>query len=177
MAPHHSLAPLADTAPTLLPPLLVPLALAEFFWNFTNPTATNYFVSSIVASMQGPDVDGTFADDVTGLPAEHGAAPGNMRLSAADVAALQMATSVASQALIDAAIAAGKYVWQAFGDQDGVSAGPSAANCAAWMHQRCSADWQARATTQLYDPAHANASLASFLIVRPCVTRRAQPAA
>lgn len=120
-----------------------------------------------MASITGPDVDGTFTDDVTGLPAEHGAAPGNMKLSAADVAALQMATSVANQALIDTAVAAGKYVWQAFGDQDGVSAGPSAANCAAWARTRCTPAWQSRAVTQLHDAAHANTSIAAFLVTRP----------
>jgi hypothetical protein len=112
-------------------------------------------------------VDGSFTDDVTGLPAEHGAAPGNMRLSAAEVTAIQAATQDTNGELIAQAVAMGKYIWAAFGDQDGVSAGPSSSNCAAWMRQRCNADWQTRATTQNLDTGNVNQSIAAFLVVRP----------
>ena len=65
------------------------------------------------ATISTPLVDGTFPDAVTGLPAEHGAAPGNMRLSAADVAAIQAATQTTNGELIAQAVAMGKYVWAA----------------------------------------------------------------
>ena len=90
-----------------------------------------------------------------------------MKLSQADVDLLQKATSIASSRLIDSAVAAGKYVWAAFGDQDGVSAGPSKANCADWMRSRCDSDYQKRAITQNFDASNANQSIASFLVTRP----------
>jgi hypothetical protein len=139
----------------------------QYFWNFSSPDASDYYISSVLASIAYPETDGSFTDDVTGLPAEHGAAPGNMKLSAADVQRLQFDTSVANGRLIDQAVAAGKYIWAAFGDSDGVSAGPTASTCATWMHERCNDAWQARATTQAFDKAAVNQSIASFLIVRP----------
>ena len=32
----------------------------QFFWDFTNEAAADYFVSSVVASVAHPAVDGTF---------------------------------------------------------------------------------------------------------------------
>ena len=121
-------------------------------------------------TVSGPYVDGSFTDDVTGLPAEHGNAPHTRKLSAADVLDIQLATSVANARLIDAAVAAGKYIWAAFGNQDGVGAGPSKATCATWMRDRCGASaaaYQARAITQAMDRANVNQSIASFLVTRP----------
>ena len=139
----------------------------QFFWDFRVPDAASYYISSVLATTNNPNVDGTFTDDVTGLPAEHGAAPGNMKLSAAEVAAIQVATQDANGVLIAKAIAQGKYVWAAFGDQDGVGSGPTQATCADWMRQRCTADWQLRATTQHIDAGNVNQSIAAFLVVRP----------
>ena len=120
----------------------------QFFWDFRVADTAAYYTSSVLKTISSPFTDGTFTDDVTGLPAEHGAAPGNMKLSAAEVTEIQAATQNTNGDLIAQAIAMGKYVWAAFGDQDGVSAGPSPSNCAAWMRTRCTADWQTRATTQ-----------------------------
>lgn len=139
----------------------------KYFWNFSEPEASAYYISSVLEAINNPYVEGTFTDDVTGLPAEHDLAPARMKLSNADVQALQRATSVTNGLLIDAAVSAGKYVWAAFGDQDGVSGGPSQANCASWMRSRCTPDWQTRATTQNFDSNNANQSIASFLVVRP----------
>jgi Hypothetical glycosyl hydrolase family 15 len=90
-----------------------------------------------------------------------------MKLSPAEVVAIQEATGVANAALIEQAVAAGKYIWQAFGNQDGVGGGPSQSSCASWMSTRCTPDWQSRATTQQMDDKNVNQSIASFLIVRP----------
>jgi len=40
--------------------------------DYTNPDATQYFISSVLASLDDPAVDGTFTDDVDGVPDEHG---------------------------------------------------------------------------------------------------------
>ena len=42
----------------------------QFFWNYSNPSAAGYFISSVLNTTLNPYVDGTFTDDVTGLPAE-----------------------------------------------------------------------------------------------------------
>jgi hypothetical protein len=139
----------------------------QFFWDYRVPDTASYYISSVLATINSSVVDGTFTDDVTGLPAEHGAAPGNMKLSAAEVTSIQAATQSTNGELIAQAVNMGKYVWAAFGDQDGVGGGPSKANCAAWMRQRCTAAWQTRATTQQIDASNINQSIASFLIVRP----------
>ena len=139
----------------------------QYFWDFRNAAAGAYYISSVLASIDYPETDGSFTDDVTGLPAEHGSAPGNMKLSAADVAEIQYATSFVSGQLIARAVDANKYIWAAFKDQDGVSAGPTAATCATWARARCTAEHQLTATTQAFDTAHVNQSIAAFLVVRP----------
>jgi len=139
----------------------------QYFWDYTNTSAIAYYISSVLESIAGAETDGTFTDDVMGIPQEHAKAPGNMKLSQAQVDAITKATSVASQGLIDAAVASGKYVWAAFGDQDGVSQGPLSTNCATWMAARCNDAYQQRAVTQLLDVNHVNASLAGFLVTRP----------
>jgi hypothetical protein len=121
----------------------------------------------VLASINYPEVDGTFTDDVSGIPDEHGSLPARLGLTAAQVDHYRYETSIANQMLIDAAVAAGKYVWAAFGAQDGVAGGPSRSTCASWMRARCSAAWQARATTQSIDAANFNQSIAAFLVVRP----------
>ena len=101
------------------------------------------------------------------MPEEHGSLPGRLGLTPAQVAAFQYDTSVANQQIIDAAITVRKYVWAAFGNQDGVGSGPSAATCSTWMRSRCTPAYQSRAITQACDTANFNQSLAAFLITRP----------
>lgn len=103
---------------------------------------------------------------MTGLPAEHGEAPVNMRLMPSEVTAIQQATQQASQSLITALIAAGKYNWQAFGAQDGVGPAPSQGNCAAFMRSYCAPAMQSRPMT-MQMTAGSNQTVAAFLIARP----------
>jgi hypothetical protein len=141
---------------------------AQAFWDFRQPAAAAYFVASVLSTMASPAVDGTYADDVSGIPAEHPHVVGNTNLSAAEVLALQQATQAANMALINASVSAGKYVWQAFGAGDGATRGPSAASCAAWMRQHCAPEQQAQPLLQQHVAgSSANQSLAAFLIVRP----------
>lgn len=140
---------------------------AQAFWDFRVEDAARYFVSSVLATMASPAVDGTYDDDVVGIPAEHPNVISRTNLSAADVLALQLATQNTSQVLINASVAAGKYVWQAFGAGDGASRGPSPSSCAAWMRDHCAPARQMQPLLQQYDAAAANQSIAAFLIVRP----------
>ncbi len=140
---------------------------AQAFWDFRQAPAAAYFVSSVLATMSSPDVDGTYADDVTGVPAEHPFVVQNTNLSHADVLSLQYATQATNAALIQAAVQAGKYVWQAFGGGDGALRGPSPATCAAWMREHCLPARQAQPLLQQHDATSRNQSIAAFLIVRP----------
>ena len=161
---------------------------AQFFWDFRNTDAAQYFISSIAAVLASdPAVDGTFTDDVTGVspflfspsillpclpcpnsslssrrpagvPEEHPAVQANINMTNAELASLQWATQAASSALIETLVAQGKYNWQAFGAEDGVQGGPSAGSCAAWMAARCGAAMQGRPLTVQMDNSPANAN-------------------
>ncbi len=139
----------------------------QYFWNFSNPDAAAYYVSSVVSTLSDPAVSGTFTDDVTGLPAEHPEAPARLNMSSAAVAALQQATQATSAQLIAALVAAGKYNWQAWGAQDGVGGGVNKGNCAAFMNARCNSAYQQTSVTQSFDSGNAAQSVAGFLITRP----------
>lgn len=117
--------------------------------------------------MSSASVDGTFADDVGGVPAEHPWVANRTNLSAADVQVLQHATQATNMALINASVAAGKFVWQAFGAGDGATRGPTPATCAAWMREYCTPERQGEPMLQQHDAAAANQSVAAFLVVRP----------
>lgn len=107
--------------------------------------------------MSDPAVDGSFTDDVTGLPAEHEHAPVNMNLSAQEVVDIQVATQLTQARLIDTLVAAGKYNWQAFGSQDGVGEGVQQKSCASYMTSRCAAQQTQpdRPMTVQFDAANA----------------------
>ena len=140
---------------------------AQAFWDFRVPPAADYFVSSVLATLASPAVDGTYADDVSGVPAEHPDVVRHTNLTAAEVLALQQATQATNSALIAAAVQAGKYVWQAFGAGDGASRGPTQATCVAWMQQHCTPARQAQPLLLQHNASAANQSIAAFLIVRP----------
>lgn len=140
----------------------------QFFWDFRVPDAANYYITSVVSTLTDPSVDGTFTDDVTGFPAEHSKGPANIKMNASDLAELQYATQAAHARLVDALVAAGKYNWQAFGDQDGVGPSvPQGSQCAEFMRARCGASFQDRAITYHFDTSNKIQSLAGFLVVRP----------
>ena len=114
-------------------------------------------------------MDGSFADDVTGIPAEHPHIVTNLNLSAADVARYQWATQATNAALISTLAAQGKYVWQAFGSQDSVMPGPpsNAVGCAAWMRAFCAPALQGAPLMLAMNEQARNQSIAAFLVVRP----------
>lgn len=140
---------------------------AQAFWDFRVAAASAYFVSSVLDSISSPAVDGTYSDDVTGVPAEHPFVINRTNLTAADVTALQYATQATNMALINGAVERGKYVWHAFMAGDGTTPGPTSSNCAAWMREHCAPERQTQPLLQGHDAAAANQSVASFLIVRP----------
>jgi hypothetical protein len=154
----------------------------QLFWNHLNNEAADYFISSIDAVLDNDSVDGTFTDDVDGLPAEHPLAQARIGMSDDGLQALRFATQTTSQLLIDTLVAHGKYNWQAFGSRDTsvsapgsasrgapLGAGPSPSTCASWMRTNCAAAMQAAPMLMKMDssPGNANQTVAAFLIARP----------
>jgi hypothetical protein len=43
----------------------------QYFWDYTNSSAAQYYITSILSTLTDPAVDGTFTDDVSGVPQEH----------------------------------------------------------------------------------------------------------
>ena len=97
----------------------------QFFWNHSNQDAAQYFMASVLSSLEadGGVADGTFTDDVDGVPAEHPNAQKNVGMSDDALAALRFATQSTSSALIQALTLAGKYNWQAFGSAASAAGG------------------------------------------------------
>lgn len=154
----------------------------QVFWNHTNVRAQLALINSLFDVVNASaDVDGSFTDDVDGLPAEHADVPALLGMSADAVAALRFATQSMGSALIAALTLSGRYTWQAFGSRDTSSPPPphavargfvglTPATCAAFMRTYCAVEYQARPMLLHMDaasPATANASVAAFLITRP----------
>lgn len=167
----------------------------QYFFNFTVLDAQTFYITETLASLAHPAVDGTFTDDIDGLPAEHAGVPAALGMSAAALAALRFTTQQMGSALIYALVAAGKYTWQAFYSQDTSLPAPTPAvplppgrkplspsraaafrgpvtpsSCATYMRTFCALGYQGRPLLQHHDVSSAvmrNASVASFLITRP----------
>ena len=138
----------------------------QFFWDFTNPAAADYFIASVTASLDSTAVDGTFTDDVGGLPEEHAQVMSRINMTTAQLDALRDATAVTHERLVTTLVAAGKYNWQAFGGGDGTGPGISEGDCAAFMRGRCTPEFQKGPMMMAAGDA-GNQSIAAFLIVRP----------
>ena len=168
----------SGTAPGTV--LNLPIAYGDqLFWNHTNVRAQLAFVQSLLAVVTaGPEVDGSFTDDVDGLPAEHPTVPAQLGMTADDVTTLRYATQSMGNALISALTLNGRYTWQAFGSRDTSSphvvargfVGITPATCASFMRTYCAAEYQSRPMLMhmsVATPAVANATVAAFLITRP----------
>jgi len=139
----------------------------SFFWDFRVKEASDYFVSSIVQTTLNPYVDGSFSDDVEGLPEEHEDAIKAMRLTTAEVADIKQSTHDTNQNLITALITANKYLWQAFSRGDDVGPAPNSTTCASFMRTFCAPEMQKNPMTMQMSVTDAEQVLAAFLIVRP----------
>ena len=138
----------------------------QYFVDYRNTSAAAWYVESVLGAVSETAVDGTFADDVTGAPAEH---PDVSLSTNAEVAELQYATQATNNALVYALVAEGKYMWQAFGNQDGVAPGPPSdpGACGDWMRLYCDPAKQGAPLMMAFSPGAANESVAAFLVVRP----------
>eukprot|EP00912_Choanoflagellata_sp_UC4_P000213 UC4_evm3s135 len=168
----------------------------QYFWDYTNEEAAEYFVKSIVGTLNNPwagmlftyfifihfdavlsfyrnnlgrTVDGSFSDDVIGVPQEHEHIIERINMTAKQLKELQFATAKTHQKLVNSLIKAKKYNWQAFGGGDGTGPGlpRDSKSCIEFMTNRCDPSFQERAISQGHEPKYSNQSIASFLITRP----------
>ena len=133
----------------------------QWWWDHTNEEASDYFVSSLVESLQGSEADCTFTDDTKGLPAEHPAVVGKINMTPQQLEELQRATALSYDKLLVALVAAGKYDWQAFRPTPVFSNG----TCNSWMDRYCEPGQQK--DMMIMSSNADNTSIAAFLITRP----------
>lgn len=123
----------------------------------------------MVQSVSNPAVDGTFTDDVGGVPEEHRNVMRLINMTAAQLAELRAATTATHKKLVAALIAAGKYNWQAFGGGDGSGPTLPAATgprCIQFMDEYCDPAKQ-QYPLMMDAGAASNNTVAAFLIIRP----------
>ena len=126
-------------------------------------------MASIVNATVALGADLTFTDDRDGCCVEHASVPQLLRLSAAEVAALQFATQSAGQQLAASLAAAGKTCWDCLGGYN-LGVRPTAATCAPTMRALCLPEMQGK--SMLMGFSHGpdlNQTLAAFLVSRPPV--------
>jgi hypothetical protein len=139
----------------------------QYFIDWRNIDAAAYFVDSIVRlATSDAAVDGTHTDDREGLPNEHPTVAAALKMSAAEMAALEFATQAAGQYLATALAAsnktctdclAGAYLANAPQPRSGDS-------CAPAMRRLCAPGAQAQSMFFRFDGS--NATLAAFLVAR-----------
>eukprot|EP00475_Leptophrys_vorax_P026231 TRINITY_DN3689_c0_g1_i1.p1 TRINITY_DN3689_c0_g1~~TRINITY_DN3689_c0_g1_i1.p1 ORF type:complete len:356 (-),score=63.69 TRINITY_DN3689_c0_g1_i1:43-1110(-) len=141
----------------------------QYFWDFRNPKTQDAFVNSIISSVTtyGQDiVDGTFTDDVDGLPNEHPNAAKNIGLNSTQVNDLRAATQKTSQLMIEKLVSMGKYNWHAFSTQDGVDGSFSKATCQPFMEGRCKEEFQSVPWLMQANDEIADQAVTAFMISR-----------
>lgn len=145
----------------------------QFFIDYRNADAAAYFVRAIVNATVAYGADLTFTDDRDGIPVEHPGLPALLRLSPAEVAAVQFATQAAGQWLATSLAAVGKTCWDCLGGYELGARPVEGPTCATTMRALCDVGMQGRSAFMGYSgPARAgpiNQSLAAFLITRPPV--------
>ncbi len=138
----------------------------QYFIDWRNPDAAAYFVGSIVRVVSDPAVDGTHTDDREGLPNEHPTVAAQLRMSAADMAALQFATQSAGQYLATSLAASNKTCTDCLAGAYLANAPQprSGSACAPAMRRLCQPASQAHSMFFRFDGS--NATLAAFLVAR-----------
>jgi len=117
-------------------------------------------------TVDSPYVDGTYTDDVQGLPEEHAEAAGNLGMEDREVRELRYATQRTSQKLIRSLVEAKKYNWQAFGFEDNLGPAVTKENCVSFLRSACNETTQHLPWTVELDEKHVAQSVAAFLIGR-----------
>jgi len=143
----------------------------QFFWNFSNRDAVDYFIEqvSLGPNALGSDwVDGVFTDDSDGTFQEHKQAVIDLNLKDDEVEALQNSTNHMYDELISRLVEAGGYNYQAFhsGDSAEVILEEPGVNCTKWMRQWCAETEDIPKLIELPLSNFTNSTITGFLIAR-----------
>lgn len=160
--------------------------LRQYFVNWSNPDAAEYFVAATVNATCVEGVDATFTDDSPGIPAEHPELQPELHLTNATLHALQRATQASEQRLAEALAARGRTCWNCIDGIEGPPGGRWGMNtlrppadpqgCARAMRELCAPQRQHRGLFMEYDTGwnetkttnlYHNQTLAAFLVARP----------
>ena len=160
------------------------------FWNYSNPAAGDYVISSIMASVNGSDVDGTFTDDSSGGFPEHGYVEQDLG-SSFNLTQFYEDSNRTYVKLVETLTAAGKTNWQSLSRGRGSGSmsrslggltfsNRTSTSCGDYVRGMCAlAKAQPKHTLLMSGPCgesskngqircpHTNQTVAAFLIVRP----------
>ena len=144
----------------------------QYFWDYRNENAANYYIESVLNTTMNPFVDGTYSDCIKGVPSGEKGSAQAMNLTQADIDELDKAQQLINQKLIDRLIANGKYMWQAFGYEDRGGPDITQSGCSQFMNQNCemlnNKTKNGNYTMLMgFDANNPMQSLAAFLITRP----------
>jgi len=147
------------------------LAGDEFFWNFSNGNAVDYFIETVSLGSNGLGskwVDGVFTDDSDGTFQEHKQAVKDLKLSHEEIDALEDANNQMYDKLIARLVEAGGYNYQAFhsGDSAEVILEEPGVNCTQWMRRWCAEDHDIPMLVEQPVSRLTNSTIAGFLIAR-----------
>lgn len=140
----------------------------QYFIDWRNTDAANYFISAILNVTMQDGVDLTFTDDRDGIPVEHESLPHILNISDAEVAEIQFATQSWGQYLATVLAANGKTCWDCLsGENLGVR--PTQSTCIPVMQSLCDPGKQGSTMFMSTGGAFtdANMTVAAFLITRP----------
>ena len=157
------------------------------YWNYSNPAAGEYVISSILDSVNGSDVDGTFTDDSSGGFPEHGYVAADLKDSM-NFTQFYRDSNNTYVRLVYALTAAGKTNWQSLSRGRGSGSMSRALNGMPFSNSTCAAYVRGMCSTTRSEPQrpllmqgpcgesekngqvhcnHVNQTVAAFLIVRP----------
>eukprot|EP00729_Bicosta_minor_P002623 gene2623-24255_t len=146
----------------------------QYVWNFSNPAAADYVISSTLADLADPAVDGSYMDDGPyGMPLENPFILQNINMSIATLAAYQKAAVMSYVKVMSGMVAAHKYSYQEMGWY-GQYAAISQTQCSSFMRELCKPEMQNHPLMMHAQSAPGstvvlNQTIAAFLIARPPV--------
>lgn len=146
----------------------------QYVWNFSNPAAADYVISSTLADLADPAVDGSYMDDGPyGMPLENPIILQNINMSIATLAAYQKTAVMSYVKVMSGMVAAHKYSYQEMGWY-GQYAAISQTQCSSFMRELCKPEMQNHPLMMHAQSAPGstvvlNQTIAAFLIARPPV--------
>lgn len=145
----------------------------QFFWDFRNEDAQNYFAEEVCLGGTTDDaVDGMFTDDPAGFGQEHPAVQSMVQLTDEEIVELQLATQRTWMKALALVTKAKKYFPQAYRLTPPFEFNASRAgveSCTSWMRQQCALP--ANESTQVYPQVSGNIDESKVIVAAFLVSR------